>query len=125
MARVHNRLAPSVKVLIMRGSELAVMGYLSPDLMVEFLCLVCWQGLVEEAAHLLSLVSISFIKATVSTVEHVIVVGVVVRVWMWRCDGVTCVLLLEVFLLAAVTNSVLLRLRSRPLEHLCKVQVLL
>ena len=120
MSRVYKRLAPSIKVLLMVGSVLAVMGDLSPDSMMKFKCFVSWQSLVEEVAHLLGLMSICLIKATF--MEHVIVVGVVFIVRMRCCDGVFCVILLEVSLFMSVTNSVsldiiLLRLRSRILEH--------
>ena len=122
MSRVYKRLAPSIKVLMMVGSVLAVMGDLSPNSMMKFMCFVSWQSLVEEVAHLLGLMSICLINGTVSFMEHVIVVGVVFVVRMRCCDGVTCVILLEVSLFMSVTNSVsldiiFLRLRSRILEH--------
>ena len=116
MSRVYKRLAPSIKVLMMVGVDF------NPDSMMNFKCFVSWQSLVEEVAHLLGLMSICLINDTVSFMEHVIVVGVVFVVRMRCCDGVFCVILLEVSLFMSVTNSVsldiiLLRLRSRILEH--------
>ena len=118
MLRVIKRLAPSIKIL-MRGRVIAVMDY--------FMSFMNWQSLLKEITHLIGLISICLFNVTVSFMEHVIVVGFVFVVRMWCCDGMLCVLRLEVSLFVSVTNSVsldivLFRFRMSSLKHACKVR---
>ena len=85
---------------------------------------------MEKVTHFVLLMSISMsnipFSATVSFMEHVIVVFVVLIVRMRCRDRMTCVSLLEVSLLMTVTNRVsldiiLLSLLSLFLEHTCVV----
>ena len=104
--------------------------------MVHYLlmCLVNWQSIMEEVAHLILLMSICSnniaLNATMTTLmEHIIVVLIILIVRMSSCDRVTCVSLLEVSLLMSVTDCVRLDiilpclLSLLLLEHACVIRL--